>query len=83
MVYNLEYKKRINSKKWDIEKSFNLEIEVLNYLEENNLYCLNDNYIFVAINLSNNKRITQNVNGFICSPEKLREILIKQDKYKK
>lgn len=75
MTYNLLRTKRKNGKTFNIVKSFNLEIDVLNYLQENNIKVLPNPYIFTHLNLDNGEKIKAEYNGFICSPEKLSEIL--------
>ena len=76
MTYYHEVKKRKNSKKYTPVKSFETEEEVLNYLKQNNLSFKASPYIFTYIILSDDSIIKQRISGLICSPDKLRKMMV-------
>jgi len=75
-MYNLETKKRFNSKNYSVVRSFNSEAEVIEYVKGNDLK-FSIPYFFTHIQLSNGSIITQRDDNFgiICSPQKLTGML--------
>lgn len=79
-MYNIEVKKRKNSRKYTPVKQLATDDEVIAYLKENGLEYAGTPYIFTHINLSDGSIITQKDDhfGLICSPERLRDKLTAQ-----
>jgi len=75
MIYTIEAKKRVNSRKYTPIKEFYTDEDIIAYLKENNLFMTGTPYIFSHINLNDGKIIRQTYNGIICSPERLRSLL--------
>jgi len=79
-MYHIQVKPRKNSKKYSKTiADLKDEQEVLNYLEDNNLYYLSTPYFFTHIRLSNETIITQTATvagqELPCSPIKLEKLL--------
>lgn len=81
-MYNIEVKKRANSRKYTPVKEFKTEQEVIDYLNDNGLEMIGTPYIFTHINLSDGSILTQHDDrfGMILSPVKMRDLLLNRVK---
>lgn len=80
-MYNIEIKKRVNSRKYSAIQSFKSENEVIDYVKRNELRVSYIPYFFTHIGLSNGSIITQHDDnyGLMCSPQKLSGMLQAQN----
>lgn len=75
-MYNISVLKRKNSKKYTKVVELPEIEDVMFYMANNNLKVASVPYMFTYIELSDGSIITQEYNGILCSPTKLRDVFI-------
>lgn len=74
-MFKIQTLKRKNSRKYTPIKDIETIDGVVEYMKEKDLSYAGSPYFFTHVKLSDGSIVTENVQGFTCSPQKLRDRL--------